>query len=116
LPAGAQMLHGHTYWCIIEGANAVYLLEEGDADLNPVCWSFFSQHLEHTYLPSQLMVSPRAKESKNLWIFKKQWPKNFIVIYSILVQEATLVQGSQSTDSQRLLICTPPILWNVGAR
>lgn len=55
------------------GANAVYILQEDDDELNP------------------LILSPRAKVSKHMWIFKKEWPKNFIVIYSILVHPVILV-------------------------
>ena len=38
-PADAHLPCGYTYWCVIIGANAIYLLEEEDdtdTDLNPV--------------------------------------------------------------------------------
>ena len=58
LPAGAQLLHGHTYWCIIGDANAIYLLKE-DNNLNPVCRSPFTKHeyiftsAAHSFPPSK---------------------------------------------------------------
>ena len=61
-PADAQLPHGYTYWCIIGGANAIYLLEEDDdtdTDLNPVCWSPFTTReyiftsAAHSFAPSK---------------------------------------------------------------
>ena len=59
-PADAQLPHAYTY-CIIEGANAIYLLEEEDdtnTDLNPVCWSPFTTEYiltsaAHSFTPSK---------------------------------------------------------------
>jgi hypothetical protein len=58
-PAGAQLLHGHTYWRIIGGAKAIYLLEEDDVELNPVCWSplatpeYIFISAAHSFAPSK---------------------------------------------------------------